>query len=361
MSSPLQRKEKESLKEDKPRVVYVGDLHLGNYYADILSFLQLLHEIKKREKKVDEIVFLGDFLDGLDKYSTQNYKQFPETLNMQREALKWLVELIEMEFQAKIVFILGNHESDFRGSLIDVELFEYRYRNVKFVREYVDENGFYCLHMISPRLRGSAQVFWTPEMLNRAKSILMSKEQGGGRKLSGIITAHVHKGLSLVQQSSKLFILLPSFLRSPYETAENAMYDPSILLINENEIHIYSKSFNELNTVKDFNARLLSLIQEDRKKALDLELLLRNTSSEPGNCDEWSCLRPLKGGLPEVVEVEYCGRKFRVDRELYEKIVRCYDATRSGEKVARELGINRNLTYGVIKDFKSKMNSNSAW
>jgi len=50
-----------------------------------------------------------------------------------------------------------------------------------------------------------------------------------------------------------------------------------------------------------------------------------------------------------------------VDKELYEKIVRCYDVARSGEKVARELGINRNLTYGVIKDFKSKMNSNSAW
>ncbi len=65
------------------------------------------------------------------------------------------------------------------------------------------------------------------------------------------------------------------------------MYDPSILLINENEIHIYSKSFNELNSMKDFNARLLSLIQEDRKRALSSGLALNGTpSSEPDGDEE---------------------------------------------------------------------------
>jgi len=84
--------------------------------------------------------------------------------------------------------------------------------------------------MIFSKLKSSAQVFWTPEMFNGAKSNLINKEQDGAKRLSGIITAHVHKSLSLVQQSSKLFILLSSFPCNSYETAEDVIYDPSILV-----------------------------------------------------------------------------------------------------------------------------------
>ena len=260
----------------------IGDLHLGNVNADILSFLHLLRKIKYFKDMIKEIVLVGDFLDGLDKYSTQQYKQYPQTLEVQRNLLKWLIELLLNEFpSAKLILVLGNHEADFKGVLFDKEMLEDKYDRLEVKREHIDGNKMLFIHQLGRGTRFGSQSGWTPSTVARALAEITSLEHRTRMHLSGLVTAHVHKTLDILQVNGYNLILLPSFLKTGYETAEDKMYQPAIVLIDHIDEHlwysVYYKKFEPLEKVVHFNDILVSLTRANYKKYTTLEKALEIT------------------------------------------------------------------------------------
>ncbi len=260
----------------------IGDLHLGNVNSDILSFLHLLRKIKYLKDMIKEIVLAGDFVDGLDKYSTQSYKQYPQTLEVQRNLLKWLIELLMNEFpSAKVVLVIGNHEADFKGLLFDKDDLEDKYDRLEVKREYIDGNKMLFIHQLGKGARFGSQSGWTPATVARALAEITSVEHRTRMHLSGLVTAHVHKTLDILQVNGYNLILLPAFLKTGYETAEDKMYQPAIVLIDHIDEHlwysVYYKKFEPLEKVVHFNDILVSLTRANYKKYTTLEKALEIT------------------------------------------------------------------------------------
>lgn len=244
------------------RVLYIGDLHMGNENSSMLDFLKLLSKVRNR--RYDEIIFLGDIIDGLEKYQTHKYHQYTETMVVQAEMLKWLIEFMNANMKyKKLVFILGNHDVDPRwGSLIDVELYSKMY-GIEFYRHYIDSNKMLCLHQLAKSARVGSQSGWTPSMVDKAKTILMEYYEYGAR---GIVTAHVHKILDILYNSGYIFVLLPSFMTSGRMVAEDYIFKPSIVEMTEEGLNIYSTEFSDLKIIRMFNMRLVNEIMIDRSR-----------------------------------------------------------------------------------------------
>jgi len=246
--------------------LYVGDLHFGNIYASLIDFLELLDRaLTDNRDSWIEIIFTGDMLDGLNKYNTQAYKQGAETLDVQKEFVKWIIEHIQENYKnvKRIVFVLGNHEKDFRGTILDGELIEKVYKNVVVTDRYIDSNNMLVLHMLARRsLIGSTSGF-TPSTVDKAKSIIIHYSNNG-KPIKGLVTAHVHKILDILYQSGITLILLPSFLKTGYDVGEDYLYNPCLVLLDNDSIKVYRKEFYSIDIIKNFNEWFMSNLRLDR-------------------------------------------------------------------------------------------------
>lgn len=264
--------------------LYMSDIHLGNAYADTLTMIELLERAKLAEcpdgRCIKEIVLNGDVLDGIEKYRTQSYKQYPQTLSLQRQMLKWLIELLSHEFpEAKIVLVLGNHEQDFRGVIFDPEDLQKIYQQVKVVEYYRSGLGMLHVHQLGRSVRFGGSAGWTPNSVMHALSSIAGYRESKGRYVAGLVTGHVHKNLAILLARRFYLILLPSFLRPPMSAPTGDMYYPAIVVAERNQdsfkFGVYSKEFNELDAIMQFNTRLVSQIQADHKKITSLDKVKR--------------------------------------------------------------------------------------
>lgn len=323
--------------------LYIGDLHGGNSYAAIKDFLLLLRKAKESGLKPSEIVVLGDFIDGIDKYPTQPYKQPVEVLSIEREFTKWLIEVLKNEFNPKrIVFVIGNHDQDFRGSPIDPELLTMAYGNVVFAREYIDENKMLCIHQIGRSTRIGGQAGWTPSAVDKAKSLVLDKVLREHKEIRGIVTAHCHKMLDILNSTGLWLILLPSFLKTGKETSEDIMYQPALLFMEGDKIEIISKRFSPLEEVTRFNDLLYAWLRNDRKRinTLDRALAIEKPEQKEEKAD---------GSKATSILVTYSKKKYWVTPEQFEEIRRMLEKGYSPIQIARLLKINKDCVYGVKK------------
>ena len=256
-----------------------ADLHLGNSYSDILSFLELLSKVKESRKFIQEIILLGDILDGIEKYETQKEKQYPESLTLQRKMLRWLIELLHNEFEeSSIIYVVGNHEKDFKGIIFDENIITKEYPFVKITKEYIDMNRILYLHSLgSTRFGGLSG--WTPSSIMKALTILATKQNKIWGGLQGICIGHVHKVLDIVSIGGVKFILLPSFLKEAKETGDQFYRTPAIIYIfsfeDETKISVFEKPFNSTETIISFNDILVSVIRQNYRKITRLEKVLK--------------------------------------------------------------------------------------
>jgi len=320
-------------------IVYIGDLHLGNIYSDTKSFFELLEKIKQKKGKIDEIVLLGDVIDGLDKYSTQDYKQYPETMNIQYNMLKFLLYYLKKEFQkSKIVIVLGNHERYFIGTLFDKELIENKFKNVKIVDKYIDSNKMLNIHQLTKSSGGVTG--WSPSLVNAAKSVLVSEN----KKLRGVVTAHIHKNFSIVEQNQQLFVVLPAFLMSERELAQNVLCNPSLLLMkvaNEKyKVEIYRKNFNDIEEVKNFNDRLVTCIRKDYKKCV--ELVKNEINGEP--------LKIINKN--KKICYKYSTKTRCFTKSQVKKVEKLAKQNLTREEIAKKTGISLVKVYAILNYIK---------
>jgi len=313
-------------------VLYVGDLHLGNIYSDVKSFFELMERVKTKHRDIHEIIFTGDVVDGLDKYETQKYKQYPETLEVQYKLLKLLLYYLEHEFpETRVVLVLGNHDKYFHGLLFDKELIESRFSNVRIVEKYIDSNSFLCIHELGGKTGGD--VGWTPTMLQRAKTLLLAE----GTKLKGLVTAHIHKSLSIVKHGGQMFIVLPAFLMHEREIARNVTFNPSVVLVDANDgsetVEIYEKEFNDIDEVKEANDRLVTCVRRDYTKCLGIidDLLSAKLDSE------------------DIICVRYGQRKRCFGQDLLDKVRKLLKEGLSKEEISRVLGVSKPTVYAMLK------------
>jgi len=319
--------------------VYVGDLHLGNVYSDIKSFFELMEKVKAKHKDIHEIIFTGDVVDGLEKYETQKYKQYPETLEVQYNLLKLLLYYLEQEFpNTKVVLVLGNHDRYFYGVLFDKELLESRFKNVKIVDKYVDGNKVLNIHQLGGRVGG--EVGWSPTMLQRAKTMLLAE----GKELKGLVTAHIHKGLSILKHGKQIFVTLPAFLMDEKEIARNVAFNPTILALEVEDgserVEIYEKDFNDLVDVKAFNDELISCIRKDYKKCLDIIMEKETATEAEHNKDN------------KEICIRYGKSRRCVDEEAIDKVRELLEKGYSIERISKELNISKPKVYAIIEYLK---------
>jgi len=256
----------------------IGDLHLGNYYSDILKFLQLLDRARNYSYRINEIILLGDVVDGIDKYQSQSYKHYPETLSLQRNYTRWLIELLHNEFSnAEIVLTLGNHEKDFRGIILDEEAIQTSYTFLKIREKYVDTNRFLYIHQLNARMAAIAG--WSTLSISLALAEISSIENTIKERLAGIVTAHVHRGLSYIVCGGYHLIIMTSFLKDHRTTAKEAMFNPAIIIVerwgDKVSIDIFSDSFNDNKLISKFNDILSAIIRSEYRKITSIDKTLK--------------------------------------------------------------------------------------
>jgi len=321
-------------------VLYVGDLHLGSYTSDVFSLLRLLDSVRSRGLKCSEVIATGDFIDGMDKYETQSYKQFPESLAVQRELLKWFVELVVNELDPeRVVFVLGNHDRDFRGGFIDAELMERAYP-VKFVSRYVDSNDMLVLHELD---RNGSFSGWTPQKVAGAMALIRREEQRSGRRIRGLIVGHYHRDLTMKMVSGLKLITLPAFMRSDRSNSWDALYDPALLYMEGSTMLIIAPEHPvEIEEVKRFVSTLIAEIMkgpERRRRLASIDAALSLAPREDIDPPESS----------DVLRIVAYGKTRIVRRDLLERIV---DMARKGmrkSEIARALGVSRSCVRDVIR------------
>jgi len=317
-------------------VLYVGDLHLGNIYSDVKSFFELMERVKTKHRDIHEIIFTGDVVDGLEKYETQKYKQYPETLEVQYNLLKLLLYYLEQEFpNAKVVLVLGNHDRYFYGTLFDKELIESRFRNVKIADKYIDSNRILCIHQLGGRVGG--EIGWSPTMLQRAKTVLLAE----GKELKGLVTAHIHKGLSFLKHGKQIFVILPAFLMDEKEIARNIAYNPSVLLMDleadSERIEIFEKDFNDINEVKEANDKIVTCVRRDYKKCLDIiDDFVKGRKEKSSNDSKYIC-------------TTYSTKRICFTHDLMEKVLELYNQGLGKREIARILGITKDSVYAILR------------
>jgi UDP-2,3-diacylglucosamine pyrophosphatase LpxH len=250
------------------KALYIGDLHLGNIYSDILGFIELLE--KAKQDKYEEVILEGDVVDGLDKYNTQKYKQMPDTLITQQELLKWLIEFIQNNIDTqKIVFVIGNHEKDSRGSIIDFEMLQKVY-GITIARHYYDCNNMINIHQLAKSARVGSQSGWTPSLVDKAKTMLVYYTRIYG-DVRGIVTAHVHKIFAYIQNMDWTFILLPAFLKSGRDTAEDLMFPNTIISMDKDTVIKYSGVPHLSEEVEKFTMLFYTKVMINRKQLLTFQ------------------------------------------------------------------------------------------
>lgn len=287
------------------KTLFVGDLHLGNIYASIKDFLELLEQVKKENNDIEEVVFVGDFIDGMDKYQTQAYKQPAESFAVQREGLKWLIELVNNEIgPKKLVFVWGNHEKDFRGGFLDSELYQRAYNNVWFYDKYIDNNKLLVIHRVAKSIYVNALSGWSPSSVYKAIESIHVLEKELETEIRGVVMGHVHKVLDVLGVSNKLLILLPSFLKTGYEVGEDYIYQPALVLVNGSSIKLYTKPFSKIQDVISFNERLYALLRTDRTLLTTFNGIRRNIQENPRHIDYTIWISEAMGpGLAEAFSV----------------------------------------------------------
>ena len=229
----------------------LGDVHLGNIYSDVLSLERLLKAGLRY--KVDEVVLLGDVIDGAFKYPTQIFKTSSiRPIDIQREMFRELLlkPLERRKDPPRLVIVRGNHDTNFledflKPAIAETEL-EVTYTNI-----YLVDDQLYT-HYILKKARGSYATTITPMLaflgVNLARQYNASK----------VIVGHLHRGAVHLMVSGVELVFLPSMLR--HVDAYDAMYDKCIALIDDTVVFKCLSDKPPISHVQEANINLINKI-----------------------------------------------------------------------------------------------------
>lgn len=238
------------------KVLAVGDVHLGNINADIISFINVLK--KGLSEKPNYVVFLGDVIEGALKYFTQIFKiSSVRPIDIQRELFRRFVADLVLKHSPKttLVVVKGNHDINYIEDFLKPA-----FQGTKVRYEYVNEflvSKTVFIHYITRRSRGSYATAITPMHVTLA---LASAKQWDADR---IVYSHIHRGLSIVVVGGIEIIALPSFLRYN-DTYDNMYSPPSALILTDEEIKIIKSDVKpSIAEVQKFNVDAMNEILKE--------------------------------------------------------------------------------------------------
>lgn len=198
-------------------VGFFGDLHLGNLFSDVDGVLELFERGLSFTNDDGYIaVFVGDVIEGTNKYRTQIYKMFNvEPLRVQLDYLSWFVNTLfdkanEKGVRLKVYIVLGNHDLGYDyGNLIKFIRKKNLYVAYDTLMLKTDNYRIVCKHQLNRGSRGSYLTWWSGYLLNLGEKLLNEYNA------DVLVTAHTHRpDIAIVNRDDKLFIGLPAYIVS---------------------------------------------------------------------------------------------------------------------------------------------------
>jgi len=197
-------------------VGFFGDLHLGNLFTDVDGVLELAERVMKYADERVVLVFVGDVIEGTNKYRTQIYKMFNvEPLRVQLDYLSWFINTLfdkskEVGVRLKIHIVLGNHDLGYDyGNLI--KFIRKRGLDVSYDSLLIrtERHRILCKHQLNRGSRGSYLTWWSGYLLNLGEKLLFQ------HNADILVTAHTHRpDIAIVNRDDKFFVGLPAYIVS---------------------------------------------------------------------------------------------------------------------------------------------------